>query len=216
MEQRYEQNGNFRGSLITGLNQTKEWQKMADDNGQTNPLGLNSNQLILDINGDRLNNKTYLLIQKNGLQVSIELTSTWGYGQQVFVYMSVDGSTESFQLYDITTESSCDTNPPTTSPSNQPSESPSEAPTATQISVYDGSSTIILDNQQTNWIRKYPLGDLCGDGNWRKTLSINMTATTSQADFVFAIGTQNQYMAATIGMIYISTIYFGVYLLIPI
>ena len=126
IEQQYAQYRDFRRALINGLNQTKEWEKIGNNN---DPLGQNGNPLILDIYGDRLNNKTHLSIYKNDQNGSIELNSTWRYGEEVYLYIGGDGAeltVERFILSGITLESHCDTNPP--------SESPSEAPTASQNS----------------------------------------------------------------------------------
>ena len=107
VEQQFTQHQDFRRSLIKGLNQTKEWERLARTG---DALGEDSNQLILDIYGDRVNNKTYLDIYKNGRNVSIEIGSTWEYNEEVFLYFGSDGAIgiESFQLSGITKESHCD------------------------------------------------------------------------------------------------------------
>eukprot|EP01083_Nonionella_stella_P177678 625215_1 len=61
--------------------------------------------------------------------------------------------------------------------------------------VYDGTSTVIIEGQY-NWTLKYPLGFLCEDPNWIKTLIIDIDAvTTSQADLIMAFGTSTRYFA---------------------
>eukprot|EP01083_Nonionella_stella_P151858 485914_1 len=70
--------------------------------------------------------------------------------------------------------------------------------------VYDGVSAVNISgatNDGTthyNWTFKYPLGFLCEDPNWVKTLVINMTALTQQADLVLAFGTNTEYFALAI------------------
>merc|ERR1719384_1517974 len=41
---------------------------------------------------------------------------------------------------------------------------------------------------------------ICEDQNWGKTLTIDITATTAEADLIFAFGTQTHYVA--FGMAY--------------
>eukprot|EP01084_Bolivina_argentea_P116895 207636_1 len=70
--------------------------------------------------------------------------------------------------------------------------------------VYDGVSAVTVSGEENdgtqhfNWTFKYPLGFLCEDPNWVKTLVINMTALTQQADLVLAFGTNTEYFALAI------------------
>merc|ERR1719471_2743856 len=71
--------------------------------------------------------------------------------------------------------------------------------------VYDNSyGTVNISGAENdgntfyNWTLKYPLGFLCEHPNWNKTITIAMTAVTSQADLVLAIGTNAEYFALAI------------------
>ena len=71
--------------------------------------------------------------------------------------------------------------------------------------VYDNSyGTVNISgaendgNTYYNWTLKYPLGFLCEHPNWIKTITIYMTAKTSEADLVLAIGTNSEYFAVAI------------------
>ena len=68
---------------------------------------------------------------------------------------------------------------------------------------YDGVSTVEFSGQY-NWTIKYRLGGICEDITWGKKLTINITAGTTQADLIFAFGTQNEYFAVVVGTLHIS------------
>ena len=111
-----------------------------DDDGGTNQFSKNGTQLILDIRGDRREDKTYLSMYKNGENASIEMGSTWGFGDEVFLYMGLDGiHDEIFILSGIKSDDQCswtprpttpeptlDTAPPTWQPSAEPSQTTME------------------------------------------------------------------------------------------
>ena len=109
LEHQYSQNTDFRQALIKGSDTTIEWEMIADYENWNNPFAQNSDQLILDICGDRVNNRTYLLMIKNDREVAIHLNSTWGYDEEVFLYLDNDneGVMETFELSGILSENHC-------------------------------------------------------------------------------------------------------------
>ena len=80
---------------------------IADDYNGTNPIGQNTNQLILNICGDRDKDETTLTIEKNNVSVSIIIGSTWQIQQNenIYIYMGVDAiHNEEFVLSGIVRE----------------------------------------------------------------------------------------------------------------
>ena len=70
-----------------------------------------------------------------------------------------------------------------------------------EVFEYDGISNVKLEGQY-NWTLKYRLGAICEDQIWVKTLTIDILATTPEADLIFAFGTQSHYFAVAMGMPY--------------
>ena len=132
LELQYATSNDFREALISGNNHTKEWQVLVDGaGGNSNTWNLNASHIILDIVGDRKTGKTYLTVFKNGKNVTIEMGSTWGLRQDVFLFFGLDAiHEERFVLSGITSEDDCSWRPaPTTAAPTSPTSYPTYMPT---------------------------------------------------------------------------------------
>ena len=108
---------NWRSSLIQGTVQTDEWEVLRDcseynNNCKDDPMAQNTSPIIMEIKGDRINNRTELKITKNGVDSSIVINSTWGLGLDVFVYFGIDSmEQEKFTLSRIHQNDICSWTP---------------------------------------------------------------------------------------------------------
>eukprot|EP01083_Nonionella_stella_P020554 56992_1 len=145
LEDQYTTDTDFRRSLIPSKSEL-EWHKLLE---RDSPMSLNSTLLTLRIFGDRRGNITQLTVIKNGVNVTTQMSSTWDYNTQVYLYMAMDAARnqqEVFVLSDIERVDECTwaTVPRTLSPTLRtltPSHMPSVSPSA-KPSVAPSDSTL--------------------------------------------------------------------------
>jgi len=111
LEAQYATSTDFRESLINYEDQTTNWEGfgISDD-----PMSTNESPLILEIEGDRVNDETFLTVTKNGQSETLRMGSTWLTNDDVFLFMGLDAiNTEIFTLRGIDEMEECE---PTASP----------------------------------------------------------------------------------------------------
>jgi len=140
LEEQYLTDTDFRRSLVPSGN-AWEWEHLVsyDSPLYQGPFSINTEELVLEIFGDRDLDRTQLTIFKNGHSVSIQMTSTWPWfeAEDMFLFLGMDAATgqqEVFELRGIDSVDNCTsqtvpTSPITLSPTADPTAEPTAAPT---------------------------------------------------------------------------------------
>jgi len=147
LEEQYTTDTDFRRSLVPSKD-AWEWEHLVDYDSPMygGPIAQNTDLLTLEIFGDRVTDRSQLVILKNGLNVSMQMTSTWSLrvSERMFLFMGMDaavGQQEIFELSRIDSIDECTVVTIPTPPTTQPSRSPSVSPTLPTVEPSNAPTT---------------------------------------------------------------------------